>query len=182
MGQIAETMAGARCRLRPIGECDIDAIAHHLGDWDVVRMLSMPPWPYTRDHAAEFVAKAVRAPQGDLPLNRAIAELENDDLMGVIGASRRRGFITFGYWLGKAFSGQGIATEAGRLFVRALFEACDDQVIKSYVYSDNTASLRVQEKLGFRVVGWGDMPSGPRGGPTPAIHTIVDRERFAAIN
>lgn len=39
-----------RLLLRPIGPRD--------ACWDVVSMLAMPPWPYTREHAEAYAARA----------------------------------------------------------------------------------------------------------------------------
>lgn len=55
-----------------------------------------------------------------------------------------------GYWLGKEFWGQGIATRALRLF---LAEVVTSRPLGARAASDNLGSLRVLEKCGFRRVG-----------------------------
>ncbi|MBN2499526.1 MAG: GNAT family N-acetyltransferase [Anaerolineales bacterium] len=54
-----------------------------------------------------------------------------------------------GYWFGKAFWGQGIATEALKLFLMQV----EVRPIGARVAKDNAASIRVLEKCGFVVAG-----------------------------
>lgn len=55
-----------------------------------------------------------------------------------------------GYWLGKPFWGQGIATRALELF---LTQVVTSRPLGARAASDNHGSLRVLEKCGFRRVG-----------------------------
>ena len=69
----------------------------------------------------------------------------------MIGANKKKsGRFEIGYWLGRPFWGDGLATEAARAFTeeaRALgpLEACH--------FVDNPASGRVLEKVGFAYTG-----------------------------
>jgi RimJ/RimL family protein N-acetyltransferase len=54
------------------------------------------------------------------------------------------------YWIGKAYWGQGIATQALRDF---LAQANQTRPIYARVAKDNVGSLRVLEKCGFTIVG-----------------------------
>lgn len=54
-----------------------------------------------------------------------------------------------GYWLGRAFWGKGIASEAVRLFVAEV----PTRPLYARASSDNVASLRVLQKAGFREIG-----------------------------
>jgi len=54
------------------------------------------------------------------------------------------------YWLGKAYWGQGIATQALRAF---LAQANQTRPMAARVAKDNVGSLRVLEKCGFTIVG-----------------------------
>jgi RimJ/RimL family protein N-acetyltransferase len=54
-----------------------------------------------------------------------------------------------GYWLGQAFWGKGIATQA----LRALCTEVEERPLFAYAARHNTGSLRVLEKCGFVVTG-----------------------------
>ena len=54
-----------------------------------------------------------------------------------------------GYWLGQAFWGKGIATQA----LRALCLELDERPLVAYVARHNIGSRRVLEKCGFAIVG-----------------------------
>ncbi|MFL5736099.1 MAG: GNAT family N-acetyltransferase [Actinomycetota bacterium] len=70
-----------------------------------------------------------------------------------------------GYWLGKAFWGRGIATEALRRFVGELPE----RPLSANVAEHNVGSIRVLEKCGFVAVG------GPRPPEPDGIREIIFR-------
>ena len=65
-----------------------------------------------------------------------------------------------GYWFGKAFWGQGIATEALKLFLKQE----EVRPIGARAAKDNTASIRVLEKCGFEVAGENKGFANARGG------------------
>ena len=54
-----------------------------------------------------------------------------------------------GYWIGRSFWGQGIATAALSQFLEHL----DRRPLRAHVAKHNVGSLRVLEKCGFTVVG-----------------------------
>ncbi len=54
-----------------------------------------------------------------------------------------------GYWLGREFWGQGIATAALRQFL----ELVGERPLRAHVAADNAGSIRVLEKCGFTVAG-----------------------------
>jgi RimJ/RimL family protein N-acetyltransferase len=53
-----------------------------------------------------------------------------------------------GYWLGRAFWGKGIATQALALFLKQV----TTRPLSAYVAKHNLASIRVLEKCGFTIV------------------------------
>ena len=55
-----------------------------------------------------------------------------------------------GYWIGKAFWGQGLMPEAAMEMLRHAFEDCGMQKVWVGYYEGNTKSKRVQEKCRFR--------------------------------
>ncbi len=129
----------ARLILRPLRSADADAITRLIGDWDVIRWLTMPPWPYTRADAEWFI--------GDGSSDGAFAIEQNGAPVGVVSLSEE-----LGYWLGKPFWGQGLMTEAVEAIVANHFAQCQASIRSAYI-PGNTASCNVLSKLGFRDSG-----------------------------
>ena len=141
-----------RLRLRTPDARDVQRIVHLVNDRDIARMTTGVPYPYSVDHACAFVAMVQEAdPDTDLPL---LIEHELAGPVGMIGLHRRATpFPEIGYWLGRDYWGQGIATEAGAGLLRWADEVRGWKAVASGHFSDNPASGRVLEKLGFLYTG-----------------------------
>ena len=106
------------------------------------------PHPYTRTDADWWIAH-VRTQWP--PTNFAI--VVDGEAAGGIGfipqedVSRRSAEI--GYWLGEAYWGRGIATDAVRAVTTHIFATFDICRIYATVFESNPASARVLEKAGF---------------------------------
>lgn len=115
------------------------------------------------------------APRDELPLNylqwwwRGMATWSKDawsldlcvlwegDVVGVQGVATRD-FLTLrfgetGSWLGQRFQGRGIGTAMRQAICTLLFDHLGFEFITSSAFTDNPASLRVSEKLGYRSNG-----------------------------
>lgn len=144
----------ARLVLRPLVHADAARIAELAGHWDVARMTSRIPYPYTLVDADNWISSI-----GEGEFVRGI-ELDGV-LVGACGyVVDADGAAEIGYWIGKDYWGRGYATEAGRAIVaRCLGEAGFKRLTCCH-FTDNPASGRVIKKLGFRLVGqcqgWSD--------------------------
>lgn len=167
-----------RLRLRPLECQDAEAITQLISNWHVIKMLSVPPWPYQRKDADEFLERVGAQPADGPNWTRAIVDLKGDSFMGIVGIERRDTEDRLGYWLGEPFWGRGYMTEAVRAIVTLRFAADPTLQICSSMLKENLASRRVQEKLGFRVVGEGFMKCRPRGSTEPTYETLLVREDF----
>jgi RimJ/RimL family protein N-acetyltransferase len=78
-----------------------------------------------------------------------------------------------GSWLGSRFQGRGIGTEMRAAALELAFRGLGAKVARSGAVEGNLASLRVSEKLGYRVVGSGQV--APRG--VAVEHTDVELRR-----
>jgi RimJ/RimL family protein N-acetyltransferase len=74
-----------------------------------------------------------------------------------------------GYWLGQAFWGKGIATQA----LRGLCAELEERPLFAYVARHNPGSLRVLEKCGFAIVG--ELEVAPSDASAPEIREYVLR-------
>lgn len=73
-------------------------------------------------------------------------------VVGNICSWEHEGEREVGYWIGRECWGLGVATRALKIFLEIL----KSRPLSAYVARHNTASLRVLEKCGFRLVGESD--------------------------
>jgi RimJ/RimL family protein N-acetyltransferase len=78
-----------------------------------------------------------------------------------------------GSWLGVAYQGRGIGTEMRTAVLELAFRGLGAERARSGAVDGNAASLRISEKLGYRVVGRGTVD--PRGADLG--HTDVELRR-----
>jgi len=133
-----------RLILRPPWPTDIEAMAVWLGDYDVASMTARIPFPYSEEHAEEFLAMP--------PDGRHVFVIERKDgvFLGMTGLHPDGDGFEFGYWLGKPFWGFGYATEAARRLVAHAFERFGVDAVRAGWFADNPASGHVLVKLGAR--------------------------------
>ncbi len=141
-----------RLLLRPGWREDAPALFRAIADEGIVRNLATAPWPYTMADAETFLTR-------DRPADSAacLISLRTDGapvLVGAVGFGRtQEGEFELGYWVARPWWGRGIATEAGRALIA---NARDSLRLKRLVaghFTDNPASGRVLQKLGFRPTG-----------------------------
>ena len=171
-----------RLALRPLRAGDDARLFELFANWNVTRFLSSPPWPYSREDAHAFVQLRIPPEQTD---SITLAITREDALIGCIDAIRkpasnvqRAGGYNLGYWLGEPYWGAGFMSEAARAFVAHVFAMKPDDVLYSGAFSENAASLRIQEKLGFRRDGGNMFYSRPRDGEFPHVSTSLTRATF----
>ena len=109
-----------------------------------------------------------------------LCALWEGEVVGVQGVATQD-FLTFRYgetgsWLGRRFQGRGIGTAARQALCALLFDHLDFEFITSAAFTDNPASLRVSEKLGYRDNGisW----SKPRGTRAVTLRLLLLPEDF----
>ncbi|HZF43637.1 MAG TPA: GNAT family N-acetyltransferase [Sphingomonadaceae bacterium] len=135
-----------RLLLRPGWMEDAPALAAAIGEQAIVRNLATAPWPYERADACAWLAQ----PAGDLACCLIFARTAGRPLLvGGIGLHSTGGEVELGYWISRAHWNRGYATEAGHAllaFARDSLRLCR---IAAGHFTDNPASGRVLEKLGF---------------------------------
>ncbi len=174
----------ARLALRRVREGDEEGLFPLFADWEVIRWLSSPPWPYRREDMQSFVRQQAK-PSPEEPETGFVIALDEESI-GVIGVQMRpAGHLQraagphIGYWLGQPFWGQGYMTEALAAAVRHVFATPSHDAIYSGIFVGNAASLRVQEKVGFVRDGETMLHSRPRGAEFPHINTVLTRTGLA---
>jgi len=143
-----------RLLLRHFHESDLDAFHAYRNDPEVFRYQG---WhvPYLRETAAEFIAEmkdAVPGAEGRW-FQTAVQRKSDHALIGDVAFCPMRGDARqafFGFTLARCFWGQGYAAEAAQAVLDYLFRELEMHRIVAEIDTENTHSIRLLERLGFR--------------------------------
>jgi len=144
-----------RLVLRPLALGDAPQIQELFPHWEIVRyLLKVVPWPYPADGAEQFIRdRALPAMErGDMWAWTLRLKTEPDRIIGALDL-RRGEEDNRGFWLGLAWQGQGLMSEACAWANDFWFETLGFQVLRVAKAVANTASRRISEKHGMRLVG-----------------------------
>ncbi|WP_084174550.1 GNAT family N-acetyltransferase [Afifella pfennigii] len=159
------------------------AALHELkNDFEVVRMLANVPWPLSVDPGlphqlpglTHFAILAKEGPVGEITFKHPGS------------GAPPRAMPRLGYWIGRRFWGRGYATEALDAIVAAAFLepgfAGKDfpERLGAGVFTDNPASRRVLEKLGFSRAGGYLLHAVPRHAEVEVDDMQMTRAAFLA--
>jgi RimJ/RimL family protein N-acetyltransferase len=179
----APVIATARLVLRPPSGGDADAVAAAMADHEVARMLARVPQPYDRQEAVDWLERVGRgaadADAWHFALTEKAAAEKSAPLVGVVGLERRSGGMHLGYWLARSHWGGGLMSEAVEAVLGWYFGERPDDRVHSGVFVDNPASLGIQQKLGFAVIGRSDVFCRARGEMVGHVDTVVSATSFA---
>ena len=149
------TLETRRLLLRPFEAGDAQAIANLAGDAAVADTTLNIPHPYTLADALAWIGTHAENFAQRREVVLAVVRKEDGALLGacglVLSPEHRRGEL--GYWVGKAYWGQGYCTEAARALVEYGFRTLGLERIYAQHFSRNPASGRVMQKLGMRHEG-----------------------------
>lgn len=142
-------------RLRPWKREDAPALQQCADEYEIARNLrDVFPHPYTLADAETYINLCLA---GDCTRQLCCAIEVDGRLAGSIGlfcgTDVYRKSAELGYWLGKAFWGRGVMTEAVRQICREGFSRFDIARIYAEPFARNTGSRRVLEKNGFSLEG-----------------------------
>lgn len=148
-----------RLSIRPWRPDDAAALHRLLNDWEVIRTLAVVPFPYSRAQADEWVTSSAKGLEDGRGYQLAITgtDSQTELLVGGIGlrlAPAKR-MAELGYWVGRAYWGHGVASEAAGRLARWALANLDIDRIEASVATDNGASIAVLRRIGFRHVGEG---------------------------
>ena len=138
-----------RLFLRKPADSNKQDLINQIGNINVSQSLSNVPFPYTMDHADEWLKTITqRAHKYNycIFLNLAL-------IGGVSLILKEDEFYELGYWLGEDFWGHGYATEAAKGLLNDIFENEKNPKITSGYLKGNIASANVLSKLGFKKTG-----------------------------
>ena len=126
-------------------------------DFEVVKTTLGMPWPYTEEMAKGWISKQPKREELGESYEFAICFKENPNkvigcvsLMGINSNAKR---AEMGYWVGRKYWKQGIATEAAKMMLNFGFDVLGLHSIIARYFDINPASGRVMEKCGMIYVG-----------------------------
>lgn len=150
------TIEASRIFLRHLEESDIDALFEIFSDEETMRYWSSPPFQ-VRSDAANYLADIQKLFQQKTLFQWGISLKENDKIVGTstlfhLDMRNRRAEI--GYILNRKFWKKGFVNEALNSLLKFAFDELYLHRLEADVDPDNTASIRVVEKLGFQKEGF----------------------------
>ncbi len=143
--------------LSGIRRTDKAALLEHLNSKDVYNTTLTIPHPYLEANADWWIEKRIEhTSRLSKEVSFAIRDTDSK-LIGVVSADNLELGAThraeIGYWLAKAYWGQGIMTDAVRAFVEYAFNELELVRLTAHVFELNIGSARVLEKNGFKLEG-----------------------------
>lgn len=144
-----------RLLLRPLEVADATQIQATFPQWEIVRfLLNRVPWPYPPDGALQHLRDVAlpamaRGDQWTWTLRLKSAPRKVVGIITLVrGNENNRGF-----WLAPSHHGKGLMTEACEWANDFWFDVLGMPVLRVSKAVANTASRRISEKHGMRIVG-----------------------------
>ncbi|MGI8840236.1 MAG: GNAT family N-acetyltransferase [Caulobacteraceae bacterium] len=153
MGDLAPwpSVKTRRLTLRAPRAEDAPRMARLADDFEIARMTTRIPHPFTVEQAEDFIARTERRDRSREAV--FVIESEQDGLIGVLGLDPGPAGTEIGYWLGRPFWGAGYATEAARAALAWARADWGRRFVVAGHFTDNPASGAVLVKAGFLYTG-----------------------------
>lgn len=143
----------ARCTVRAYRPDDAPSLAAHGNNRNVwLHLRDRFPHPFRESDGAAYIASVLSRPVQD-----SFAIVVDDHAIGGIslrvGTDIERLSAELGYWIGEAFWGRGIVSDAVGVVTDFGFRELRLARIFAVPFADNVASHRVLEKAGYQHEG-----------------------------
>lgn len=148
------TLETPRLLLRPLELADADQTQILFPQWEIVKFLAaIVPWPYPPDGAHQFYRDVAlpAAERGDAWHWTLRLKTDPARLIGSISLKKDEN-DNRGFWLGLPWQGQGLVSEACDAANDYWFDALKFPVLHVTKAIANSASRRISEKQGMRVI------------------------------
>ena len=139
--------------IRQWTQADLPSLVYHANNihiWNNLR--NYFPHPYTEEAGQAWLDKILVAS----PVANLAIDLDGEAVGGIgliLNSDVYLHSAELSYWLGEAYWGKGIATEAVRQMVEYTFYYFDIIRLYAEVFETNKSSMRVLEKNGFYLEG-----------------------------
>lgn len=149
-----DTLYTARLMLRPLELADAEQTQKLFPHWEIVKHLAARvPWPYPPDGAYTYY-RDVALPameRGEEWHWTIVLKADPGQMIGSISLMRTQNHNR-GFWLGIPWHGQGLMSEACDAVTDYWFDVLKFPVLRSPKAVANTASQRISERQGMRVI------------------------------
>lgn len=171
-----------RLVLRPLEPADGGSVAVYLSDIEVARWLVRVPHPFTVEDAADFIDQCCTTANLGTATTLGLV-IRGDDRALVRGIVALHSLDTrpeIGFWLGRPFWGHGLMSEAVDATLAWAYANLDVDAIAAGAFQGNVASLAIQTRQGFEVIGMSRRPSLVEERLLDHVDTCLTRARHAA--
>lgn len=147
------TLTLRTCEVRSWRPSDVESLTVHANNRNVaINLRDRFPSPYTRRDGREFI-KMARRMKPETFFAIAVGGEAVGGIGFVPGHDVERVSSEIGYWLGEAFWGRGIGTDALIAVTRYAIDAHGFARLFALPFAHNQASCRVLEKAGYVLEG-----------------------------
>jgi RimJ/RimL family protein N-acetyltransferase len=143
-----------RLIIRSWKDSDLQPYAQLVADPDVMKFIG-DGTTQTSEQARHFIQTMMAREQDRGWILWAVEHKFTAELMGFCGFGVLDEQLDFGWRYAKKFWGQGFGTEAAHAVLRYGIETYGLQQIRSVAYTENRASIRIMEKVGMHLAGFG---------------------------
>jgi len=153
LSQTPSVLYTDRLLLRSPEAADAKAIQTLIHNPKIAEMTATIPYPYPLSAAKEWIKHVSLMRAEGLIAAYLICHRECREIMGVISLKRLSNMdINIAYWLGEAYWGNGVCTEAGKKIL-AMAEGLKISPVIARHLKGNEGSRGVLLKLGFKELG-----------------------------
>ena len=154
MSELPNAFEGERVRLRAVTGEDWERFHADAEDTESARLNEMIRLPRSPEAARRWAEELSQKSDGE---NRVLAiESREGQLVGSISVGEtdaRHGTFRYGLGIFREARRRGYASEAIRLLLRFYFNELRYQKVNAGVYAFNEPSIKLHEKLGFKLEG-----------------------------
>ncbi|WP_196220564.1 GNAT family N-acetyltransferase [Roseibium denhamense] len=169
------SLRSGRLWLRPVTSADMGRIVSLVGNFQVVRNLGRVPHPYTMADAKWWVNQTAAFQEDG---ERAVAIDDGTGMIGAVSLGSPGEQASLGYWLGEPYWGSGYMSEAVGTLVDWFFKTSGETEILSSALDENTGSIKVLTKTGFKAAGPKPLFIPSRAKTLPATAFRLQRSDF----
>lgn len=146
-------LKGRNFILRPYKKGDEFFIVKNANNKKIAKnMFNGFPNPYFIPHAKKWVNSQIKNIKKNSNILEFVIDIDGE-VIGAIGGSIKNNISSFGYWLGEKYWGQGIMSEAVKIYIKYLFNVLKVKKVTANVFKWNKGSQRVLEKNAFKLEG-----------------------------
>jgi len=143
----------SRLELRPLELADAEQTQRLFPQWEVVKFLANHvPWPYPEDGALTYYRDLALPAMARGDEWHWSLRMKSDPAQHIGCISLMKGEYNRGFWLGLPWQRQGLMSEAVEVVTDYWFDELRFLVLRAPKAVANTASRRISEKSGMRVI------------------------------